>query len=66
MTSDITEYLRHTITLGGSDFHLSAWAPACARVNGSIVPFDQEVLDPITVRDLILDTLSESQRSSLE
>jgi twitching motility protein PilT len=66
MTSDITEYLRHTVTLGGSDLHLSAWAPACARVNGSIVPFDQEVLDPITVRDLILDTLSESQRSSLE
>lgn len=66
MASDITEYLRHTIALGGSDLHLSAWAPACARVNGSIVPFDQELLDPVTVRDLILDTLTESQRATLE
>jgi len=66
MASDITEYLRHTIALGGSDLHLSAWAPACARVNGSLVPFDQERLDPVTVRDLILDTLSESQRATLE
>ena len=66
MASDITEYLRQTIALGGSDLHLSAWAPACARVNGSIVPFDQELLDPATVRDLILDTLSEAQRATLE
>jgi twitching motility protein PilT len=66
MASDITEYLRQTIALGGSDLHLSAWAPACARVNGSIVPFDEEALDPTTVRDLILDTLTESQRATLE
>ena len=66
MASDITEYLRQTIALGGSDLHLSAWAPACARVNGSIVPFDQELLDPAVVRDLILDTLTEAQRSTLE
>ena len=66
MASDITEYLRQTIALGGSDLHLSAWAPACARVNGAIVPFDQELLDPPTVRDLILDTLTESQRATLE
>jgi twitching motility protein PilT len=66
MPSDITDYLRHTVALGGSDLHLSAWAPACARVNGSIVPFDQGQLDPDTVRDLILDTLTESQRATLE
>jgi twitching motility protein PilT len=66
MPDDITEYLRHTVALGGSDLHLSAWAPACARVNGSIVPFDQGRLDPDTVRNLILDTLTESQRATLE
>ena len=66
MASDITAYLRQTIALGGSDLHLSAWAPACARVNGAIVPFDQELLDPNTVRDLILDTLTEAQRATLE
>lgn len=66
MPNDITEYLRHTVALGGSDLHLSAWAPACARVNGSIVAFDQGQLNPETVRDLILDTLTESQRATLE
>lgn len=66
MPRDITEYLRETIAIGGSDLHLSAWAPACARVNGGIVPFDQEILDPITVRNLILDTLTEAQRATLE
>jgi twitching motility protein PilT len=66
MASDITDYLRQTIALGGSDLHLSAWAPACARVNGSIVPFDQDLLDPTVVRELILDTLSEAQRAKLE
>ncbi len=66
MATDITDYLRETVALGGSDLHLSAWAPACARVNGSIVPFEEEPLDPATVRDLIFDTLTESQRSTLE
>jgi twitching motility protein PilT len=66
MPSDITTYLRQTIALGGSDLHLSPWAPAAARVHGSIVPLDQEVLDPATVRSLILDTLTEAQRATLE
>jgi twitching motility protein PilT len=66
MASDITEYLRDTIARGGSDLHLSAWAPACARVNGAIVPLDEESLDPTTVRNLILDTLTEAQRATLE
>ena len=66
MTREITEYLRETIARGGSDLHLSAWAPACARVNGSIVPLGEELLDPTTVRNLILDTLSEAQRATLE
>ncbi len=66
MASDITEYLRQTVNIGGSDLHLSAWAPACARVNGSLVPFEGEPLNPNAVRDLILDTLTEAQRATLE
>ena len=66
MASDITDYLRLTIAAGGSDLHLSAWAPACARINGAISPFDDQPLDPATVRHLILDTLTESQRAKLE
>jgi twitching motility protein PilT len=66
MARDITEYLREAVTRGGSDLHLSAWAPPCVRVNGVIHPIDETVLDPDTVRDLVLDTLTESQRASLE
>ncbi len=66
MASDITDYLRQTVAIGGSDLHLSAWAPACARVNGSLVPFEEEALDPATVRNLIIDTLTETQRATLE
>lgn len=66
MASDITEYLRQTVAIGGSDLHLSAWAPACARVNGALAPFDEEPLAPNVVRDLILDTLTEAQRATLE
>lgn len=66
MVCDITDFLRQTVELGGSDLHLSAWAPACARVNGSIVPLDQNPLPPDVVRNLILDTLTEAQRAKLD
>jgi twitching motility protein PilT len=66
MTRDITEYLRETVARGGSDLHLSAWAPACVRINGAIQAIDEVTLDPNIVRNLILDTLTESQRASLE
>jgi twitching motility protein PilT len=66
MTRDITEYLRETVARGGSDLHLSAWAPACARINGAIHPLEEDSLDPETVRNLVLDSLTESQRATLE
>ena len=46
MRHDITEYLRDTVARGGSDLHLSAWAPACVRINGSIQPINDENLSP--------------------
>lgn len=66
MERDIIDYLRDTVARGGSDLHLSAWAPACARINGAIIGLDETVLDPERVRHLILDTLTESQRATLE
>jgi len=66
MARDITEYLRDAVARGGSDLHLSADAPACARINGMILRLDDANLDPETVRNLILDTLTESQRATLE
>jgi twitching motility protein PilT len=66
MTRDITDYLRETVARGGSDLHLSAHAPACARVSGTLYPLDVEPLDPETVRNLVLDSLTETQRATLE
>ncbi len=66
MSREITDYLRDTVEKGGSDFHLSAHAPACARVNGSLVSIGDEALDPASVRSLIMDTLTEAQRAILE
>ncbi len=63
---DITDYLRQTVELGGSDLHLSTWAPPAARVSGNLVPLEDFLLDPDTTRRLILDTLSEAQRAALE
>lgn len=62
---EITEYLRQTVELGGSDFHLSAWAPPAARVSGSLKPLEDFLLDPGTIERLIDDTLSEKQRTKL-
>jgi twitching motility protein PilT len=63
---EITDYLRQAVELGGSDLHLSAWAPPAARVGGNLVPLEDFLLDPETTRRLILDTLSETQRAALE
>lgn len=66
MNRDITEYLKESVARGGSDLHLSAWAPACVRINGAIQPLDEVSLNPEAVRNLILDTLTEAQRATLE
>jgi twitching motility protein PilT len=66
MARDITEYLRETVARGGSDLHLAAWAPACCRVSGALQPLEDTLLEPETVRNLVLDTLTESQRAALE
>ena len=66
MLPDITDFLRDTVSRGGSDLHLSAWAPPCARVNGVLEALTEEAIDPETVRNLVLDTLTEAQRAVLE
>ena len=63
---EIADYLRQTVELGGSDLHLSGWAPPAARVSGALQPLEEFLLDPPTVARLIDQTLSERQRSELE
>ena len=63
---EITDYLRMTVEQGGSDLHLSAHAPPAARVNGSLVPLEEFELSPDDCKELIMGTLSETQRARLE
>jgi twitching motility protein PilT len=63
---DITEYLRQTVELGGSDLHLSAWAPPAARINGQLQPLEEFVITPDQIDEMIQGTLNESQRASFE
>ena len=65
-TPEITDFLRHTVDLGGSDLHLSAGAPPAARVHGAMVPLTDWTLPPALLSDLIDATLTESQRATLQ
>jgi twitching motility protein PilT len=66
MARDIIDYLKETVARGGSDLHLSTGAPPCARIHGHIVRLDESPLDAQAVHDLVLDTLTETQRATLE
>lgn len=63
---EINHYLKQTVDLGGSDLHISAWAPPAARVKGRLVPLEDFILDPASARRLIDNTLGESERSILD
>jgi twitching motility protein PilT len=63
---DIVTYLHQTVSLGGSDLHLSAGAPPAARVGEGLQPLEDFLLDCESVEELIQQTLSESQRATLE
>ncbi len=63
---DITDYLRQTVELGGSDLHLCAWAPPAARVGGRLLPLEEFVLTPDQVSALTHSTLNETQRAGFE
>lgn len=63
---NVTDYLRVTVEMGGSDLHLSSGAPPAARIDGVLKPLEEFCLDDEATKRLIQDTLSEAQRSKLE
>ena len=63
---NVTDYLRLTVEFGGSDLHLSSGAPPAARVDGVLKPLEDFCLNDEVTKSLILDTLTETQRSELE
>lgn len=63
---EIREYLHLTVDLGGSDLHLTVGAPPATRVNGLLHPLEEFPLTAEQVRDLILGTMNETQRATLD
>lgn len=63
---NVTDYLRVTVEHGGSDLHLSSGAPPAARIDGALKPLEDFCLNDEVTKKLILDTLTESQRTELE
>ncbi len=63
---EIIDYLRLTVEKGGSDLHLTVNAPPATRINGTLQALEDFPLDARQVRDLIYDTINETQRSALE
>jgi twitching motility protein PilT len=63
---DLIEYLSMVVEQGGSDLHLSVNAPPCMRLHGVLQALTAETLDAHDTRELVLNTLKDSQRAKLE
>ena len=62
----IRDYLAQTVTKGGSDLHLTVGAPPAARVHGGLEALEDKPFNADQVRELILGTMNETQRATLE
>lgn len=63
---EIVDYLRMTTERGGSDLHLTVNAPPASRVDGVLEALEDFPLDAAQVRKLVLDSMNETQRATLE
>lgn len=64
--SKIVEYLQTTVSIGGSDLHLTVGAPPFARVDGTMRPIAQTILERDDVYELTMAILNDRQRAKLE
>lgn len=63
---DMVSLLQETVARGASDLHLVAGFPPLARVDGTVIPISNTVIDADICRGLLFSALTESQRSRLE
>src|SRR6476620_7644831 len=63
----LSELLRKTVEIGGSDLHLRVDSPPQVRVNGLLAPLDGcETLTPETARQLCCSFLSDEQQKQFD
>ena len=62
----LPDLLQTTLSLGGSDLHLSVGSPPQVRVNGDLRRLDQPLLTPEVTRSLVYSVLSDAQKKVFE
>jgi twitching motility protein PilT len=62
----LPDLLQTTLSLGGSDLHLSVGSPPQVRVNGDLRRLDHQALTPELTRGLVYSVLSDAQKKIFE
>lgn len=62
----LEQALEEAMKRGASDVHFSVGRPIMIRVDGALIPMNEEVLVPATVTDYMMPLLSETQKHDLE
>lgn len=63
---DITEALKKTVEMKGSDLHVTVSLPPMMRINGELKPYGDTPLTPADTRDIAKQILKDYQMSILE
>jgi twitching motility protein PilT len=63
---DLVSLLTGAVQLKASDFHAVAGMPPLIRLNGEIAAMEGDAIPPDELRHMVLDVLTEAQRSRLE
>jgi twitching motility protein PilT len=64
--SEIENLLKHAVTSGASDLHLSAGSPIMMRVNGSMRKLNEHLLDKDLAHNLVHEILDKEQVQTLD
>ncbi|MDZ4063376.1 MAG: ATPase, T2SS/T4P/T4SS family [Coriobacteriia bacterium] len=64
---DVNELLRIVMERGGSDLHITVGVPPTIRLNGRLVPIEDEpCLTPDMTREAVFSIMSQDRRAALE
>jgi twitching motility protein PilT len=66
MARDLNQLLRDAVQKGASDLHLGVGAAPHIRLDGNLVPVDDEMLDEASAKNLIYSILTDDQKNKFE
>lgn len=66
MARDLSQLLREVVQKGASDLHLGTGTVPHMRLDGSLMPVNEEILDTGLAKDLVYSILTDEQKAKLE